>query len=598
MPRRLDFDLRPVGFVMLFAVFLALFNLERAVNLAMVGNDDLMRLQQVRDLLAGSNWWDTHQDRFASDASRNIHWSRLPDLGPALLILGLSPVLGSDLAERVAVGLWPVLLLLATLAGLAVAGRNLGLGGRAVAVAAFILTVSAPAIQFAPGRIDHHGLLICLMLWTVAALTAPRASLSAGLWAGGLVTLALGTAIEPLPYAVVAIAGAGLFWVVRGAGEAPRLVGFGTAMTATALLVFVLDAPGPSAARATCDAFGRFHVSGLVAGGLGLAMLARFGRQLDGWPVRLLAGGAAGVAAATAAWLADPACLGSPYGAVDDATRTQWMAKVGEAKPVLTQWADNWPAALHRYGLMALGLLGLAWVWRRAPASTRGGWLLVAAMVAGALCVSLWQTRGASFGIAFAALALGAAAEAALRRPRPEGATPVLAVFAAIALLVFPTVWERLAARADASGTGSAAGPDGIDCNDPSGYAVLAGLPPGRVMAPVDLGSNILVHTPHTILAAPYHRNGDAIVSAIEAFRATPEAAEERVRARGAAYLAICFGQPEVDGHVDAAPDGLAAELRAGQVPDWLSRVAEPSGTALKDAAVQVYLVRPGVDAP
>lgn len=598
MLARTDFDWRPVGLVMLFAVFLALFNLERAANLAMVGNDDLMRLQQIRDLVAGSSWWDTHQDRFSTGVAANIHWSRLPDLGPAVLIWGLSPVLGTDLAERIAVAFWPTLLLLATLTGVSVAGRNLGLGGRAVAVATFILVVSSPAIQFAPGRIDHHGLLICLMIWVIVALTAPRASLASGLGAGALVALALGTAIEPLPYAAMAIAGAGLFWVARGEREAPRLAGFGIALAAGALLVFLFDAPGPGAARATCDAFGRFHVSGLVAGGLGLALLARFGQGLNGPAVRLAAGGAAGLAAALAAVLADPACLGSPYGAVDDATRQQWMGKVGEAKPVLDQWSSNWPASLHRYGLILLGLVGLAWVWKRAPGPTQAGWLLVAGLVVAALGVSLWQTRGASFGIAFASLALGAAAEAALRRPRPEGVIPVIVLFVAIALLVFPTAWQRLVPENDGTPDAPSAVAEKVDCSDPANFATLADLPAGRVMSPVDLGPNILVHTPHTILAAPYHRNGEAIIASIETFRAKPDAAEARVRDRSADYLAICFHQPEVESHVVAAPEGLAAALQAGEVPGWLSRVAEPTESPGNAAAVAVYRVRPDADSP
>jgi hypothetical protein len=40
-------------------------------------------------------------------------------------------------------------------------------------------------------------------------------------------------------------------------------------------------------------------------------------------------------------------------------------------------------------------------------------------------------------------------------------------------------------------------------CNAPASLALLDRLPPGLVLAPIDLGPNLLLRTRHAILAAP-----------------------------------------------------------------------------------------------
>src|SRR5690349_2023478 len=42
-------------------------------------NDSLLRLVQVRDLLAGQGWFDLHQYRMGPEGGFVMHWSRLVD---------------------------------------------------------------------------------------------------------------------------------------------------------------------------------------------------------------------------------------------------------------------------------------------------------------------------------------------------------------------------------------------------------------------------------------------------------------------------------------------------------------------------------------
>src|SRR5437763_9686188 len=60
--------------------------------------DDAMRLVQIRDLLAGQNWFDLTQYRLNPPAGVPTHWSRLIDLPIALLIRTSEVVLPGWLA--------------------------------------------------------------------------------------------------------------------------------------------------------------------------------------------------------------------------------------------------------------------------------------------------------------------------------------------------------------------------------------------------------------------------------------------------------------------------------------------------------------------
>lgn len=51
-----------------------------------LSTDDAMRLVEVRDLLAGQNWFDLTQYRLNSPNGVVTHWSRLIDLPLAVLI--------------------------------------------------------------------------------------------------------------------------------------------------------------------------------------------------------------------------------------------------------------------------------------------------------------------------------------------------------------------------------------------------------------------------------------------------------------------------------------------------------------------------------
>jgi uncharacterized membrane protein len=173
--------------------------------------DDAMRLVEVRDLLGGQGWYDLHQYRFDPPSELPMHLSRLIDLPIAILVRLAEVFVSAGTAEKVAMYLWPTLVLIAALVAVARIARRFG--GDWVALPALYLFVTCPPVlgQFVPGRIDHHNVQMTLTLWLVAALCeAPSARRG---FAAGLTTVAMmAVGMETMPYLVFGAAALALGW--------------------------------------------------------------------------------------------------------------------------------------------------------------------------------------------------------------------------------------------------------------------------------------------------------------------------------------------------------------------------------------------------
>ena len=74
-------------------------------------------------------------------------------------------------------------------------------------------------------------------------------------------------------------------------------------------------------------------------------------------------------------------------------------------------------------------------------------------------------------------------------------------------------------------------------------------------------------------MAAPYHRNNAGNRLSIDAFLAPPDKARAIARASGADYLVACIAMKRMQIMAERAPRGLAAELIAGRIQDWLEAI-------------------------
>src|SRR3569623_3215270 len=152
--------------------------------------DDMMRLQQSRDWRGGQAVTDLTQHRLGAAPGLAMHWSRLADLVPGGIIAALTPMVGTHAAETAAVILWPAALF--GLALLLVARIARAVGGAELARTALIVAAIAYPVTpiFLPGRIDHHGLQIVLLLVIARTLVAGP-SMGRGLVAGLAATASL-----------------------------------------------------------------------------------------------------------------------------------------------------------------------------------------------------------------------------------------------------------------------------------------------------------------------------------------------------------------------------------------------------------------------
>jgi hypothetical protein len=92
----------------------------------------------------------------------------------------------------------------------------------------------------------------------------------------------------------------------------------------------------------------------------------------------------------------------------------------------------------------------------------------------------------------------------------------------------------------------------------------------GLIAADIDYGSHLLALTPHTVLAAPYHRLSAGIVTVHQIFSSPPGPAREIPARNRVTYVMSC-ARP--DARPSKGQASLGRRLRAGEVPAWLEPV-------------------------
>jgi hypothetical protein len=556
-----------------------------------LSTDDAMRLVEVRDFLAGQSWFDLTQYRLAPPDGVAMHWSRLIDLPLALLIVLGKTVLPAAAAERAAMMVWPAGLLLLFFAGIVRLARALA-GDAAARLALVFAALMAPVLQhFRPGAIDHHNAQLVLLVWSLVLAISPRGRDAALAGLCSAISLAIGVEMAPAIAALAAVIA--LRWVVCGDAVKQPTVAFGLAFAGSAVVLFAATVPPARYFVTACDALSDVYVIAAAAGGIGLAPLAQH-RALGSIPLRLAGAGALAGLLGTILLVAFPACLGDPYGNLDPRLITLWMSNVSESRSIISVYRDLPQELLAYYGLAAAGLaLGLVRALRERDGE-RWHWMICLAVLAALSLVAVWQMRGTAGANAVAAALVAAAL--ARTSPAPTGRQVYFGLGRAAliaAFLINPLALIAIgnaSARATQAMTGSkppvviADGPG--TCKLASDYVPLARLPKGLVLGFIDAGPFILMETPHSVLAAPYHRNVAGNAAMFDVFLGAPADAPPRLDALGVDYVAFCPGAPERHNYAAASPDGLAAALGRGDVPAFLEPVA------LDGTALVVYRVR------
>jgi hypothetical protein len=548
--------------------------------------DDAMRLVEVRDLLNGQRWFDLTQYRLNPPDGVVMHWSRLIDLPLALLIRAGETVLSPPLAERLAAVVWPAALLLVFLAGVARLARELA-GDAAARLALIFAALTAPVLQhFRPGAIDHHNAQLVLLIWSLAlTCRAPSPRSRDAALAGALSAISLAIGLELAPAIAALAAAIGLRWIVAGQTVRTTTIAFALALAATTTALFAALVPPRGYGVAACDTISIVHVVASAIGGCGLAVLASTPAMASRWTAsrwtRLIGAGALAAVLGATLYLAFPACLGDPFAELDPRFATLWLANVTEVRSFASMLRDLPQEVPAYYGLPAIALAAAVVRSMRESDDTRWRWVIPLAVVATLFVMALWIVRAASAANAIA-VALVPAALVAMWPAREQGARVLGLSRAALvaALLLNPLSLIAIGAAAARpaqlmSGTHVATivsdGPG--TCHQAADYAPLARLPRGRVLGFIDAGPFLLMQTPHTVLAAPYHRNIKGNGAMFDVFLGPVSEAQQRLAALGVDYVAFCPSSAERYTYAGAASDGFAAALGRGETPLFLERI-------------------------
>jgi hypothetical protein len=440
-------------------------------------------------------------------------------------------------------------------------------------------------MQFAPGRIDHHAPQIVLLMASLCFFLMALESRGERAMAASSAMMAVSVAIslENLPFFAVMTAALLVLFTIDGTRARGVLGWFAAGALVSFPLCFVATVSPSRYLVSACDAYSSVHVVTVLLGSIGVAALSVFAPRLVTWQQRAAASGLVG---ATTFQLIDsfaPQCIGDPLVGLDPLLRDLWLSHVKEAQPLFLLWRDQPGAAVAAALPILIGFAIAAGFAISREGVARSRWAVFAATIAIGLAGGLWQVRVLT-SVAPLAATSSAIGAVFLARRLAKSSNSLIRSFVATALCFSSSsMGIALAAPLREEGPAKEISP----CFRRGALEPLSKIEPAPVAAPIDMGPFVLAFTPHSVFGAPYHRNNRGNRVIVDAFLAKPDAAERILRSAGAEIVVWCQREGSTPPLVERAPEGLAAALSRGEVPNWLDPVAPKKGP------VHVFAVRP-----
>lgn len=535
--------------------------------------DDIMRLVQVRDLIAGQGWFDLTQYRVdAANGGVAMHWSRLVDIPLVLVIAVLTPFVGAGAAETAALIIVPLITLgIVMLLAARIAWRLLG--DEEATLTSLVVALSIPALfQLGPLRVDHHGWQIVCALVAVNGLMARSPKL--GGWViGAALAFWLSISVEGLPLAAVFFGVLGLRWL-RSRNERMWAIGAIQSLALVSVALFGLTR-GIGELATFCDAISPVHLAVFAWGAVVLTVFAR----LEPAPRGVILGGFAltGGGAVGLMLFAAPQCVaGGGFAELDPLVARYWHANVLEGMPI---WRQSLTTALQYAVTPLIALIAAIRLAGRSHDWLRQFWADYAIILGGSLLVAVFVSRAGAVACVLAAPPLAWQLRGWLRAIRTmERPAPRLAAMAGVCCALLPAFPAMLLASAMPARASLGGAPDApikaADCRVQDSGAALANLPKGEIYAPLDIAPELLLVSDHTVVATGHHRGHEAMKVLLETALAPEAEAHAMLAARGTDYVAICPSLGEARMYARIAPQGFVAALAKGEAPNWLEPVA------------------------
>jgi len=571
-----------------FLILMIVFAVTGSMGQIGVDNDDVMRLAQIRDFLGGQSWYDHHQYRMGPYGDGTLmHWSRVIDLPLIILISLFDLILPYEWAEAAAISIWPVATGLALIYCVKLLSRDnprfiVKPGDLQRAVWGFGVLIMGLFLitfyRFSPGRLDHHNIQLIALALSYVGLMDPQIKPRRYALAGIMTGLSLVVGTEALPFLVVNCGFVALLWAYKGANVRRAVIAFGAGFSVILLAGFLLDTPPAAYGQISCDILAINYLILGCLGGAGLAGLAAL-NMLDTPFKRLAALSLLGGGTAAVLLMLSPQCLSNPLGALPDNVQRFWLDHVEEAQPLLSR--ENFETGRVFY---FIGLIATAWsviVWRCKSQGVTIGRLYALTLTTAIIVMTLYQIRYAAFGLVIGSLILipWTAECFVAGKAKSKGSVAYIFAFAlsAASIWQFPALMmagnNELAPNTDVVDTGAPLNGVLADVDTANDRDIcfpealedyLNSQSSKLILAEPNMTSLILYHTPHSALNGNYHRNAAGIDRAVDIFMRPPGAAAKMMRDDKIDYLFYCASRPAYGIYAKAAPDGLAAQLEAG----------------------------------
>lgn len=549
-------------------------------------NDDVLRLMQIRDFLAGQSWFDVTQTRMGLEAGTDMHWSRLADI-PILILYGVFTLfLPQAVAESLAISLWPPLSALIVIWGVLVGVKNRS-GGQAQFARTFALILLVFGLvlhyRFAPGSIDHHNLQLGLLAVAVGYALDPEHHIKSGFVSGIALALSASIGVEVYGFVAAVCAWFAIMWTLKGEAVRDFISGFGISFGVVLVFVFFLTVPPSRYGLVACDSLSLITLAAGATGGIGLGLMARwaFAKTIYN---RLMSLGVLGVACGVILIVLGPQCLANPLKDLPPEVKKLWLGQVVEARPLFSDPAEWFYLPLFAIGTSCVALLVLLGALKN-NMGDMGSWLLIVLLAIGVL-LTFYQIRFYVFGSLLAIICLApwiANLFAQSRRSEDPSIGYILALAASIPLIWgFPAIFLKADDPVETETPG-----DSSACYSDQVMLAMSDLAPGLFVATSNGTPSILMHTDHRVLSGNYHRNVEGISANIRIFTETPQISKEELSRVGADYLHVCRTTKESQVFAEHSPDGLMAALLEGNTPAYLV----PVEGEIEAGAVTLYRV-------
>ena len=577
-----------------FIVLFAVFGVSGKLGFIGTDNDDVMRLIQIRDLLAGQSWYDHSQYRMGGAGGTPMHWSRVIDAPVAALMWVFGLLLPQALAEKIAISIWPII----TGLGLIIGVRLLQKDETRDDLKPFILLFGLLLVglmlvtfyMFAPGRIDHHNVQLVAIALAFIGLSDPAYSARRFGLAGIMTGLSLVIGTEALPLLAINCGFVALLWAYKGADVTRAVRAFGLGFALTALCGFLMDTPPSDYGQIYCDVLAVNYLALALLGGLGLAGLTYIGATKN-LISRLIALAILGGVCGAALLMISPECLSNPLGALPENAQRFWLDHVEEAQPLLSTRGVENGAFLYFIGFVAFGALVSLWRYKAVGFTPARIYALV--LLASISAMIMYQLRYFPFGLVVATFMLISWVAEVFVDGKAKSKDSVAYIFAlalscaSLWLLPSSLIEKRNGGDIEvvsgavvnshnhaASADNSAAAQDNIDaCFPESLKTYLQSRRVQTLLAEPNLSSPVLQFTPQRALNGNYHRNGAGIDLAVQMFLLAPDEALTMMRAHDIGHVIYCSERSAYKIYAKGKKDSLAAHVIKGSLPAPFIRV-------------------------